>query len=270
MTAIPSVRGPDVSNHQRLVDWQAVAVSGMAFAFCKASEGTYYRDPYFAGNWAGIKAAGLKRGAYQFARPSSGSPDAEAALFLDQVDRAGGAQPGDMLVLDLEDEQYRGGGPYGSAGAWALGFCEYLEAATGFLPIVYWATWYRPADIAALPALSRYPLWLASYRATMPPAPAPWQRIAFWQYTSSGRVPGVNGDCDVNLFNGPAEHLALYGKPSSESVPSDDQAELIAAYEMALKTLRDETLPAAIRDAESSLAALREAQRICRQMVGER
>lgn len=219
--ALPS--GIDVSNYQRVVNWESVAAAGHVFAFAKASEGTYYRDPYFGGNWAGIKAAGLYRGAYHFARPSSGLPEDEAAYFLDAVARAGGLETGDMLVLDLEDEQYHGGGPYGSAGNWALGFCQYIEAAVGFSPLVYWATWYRPADIAATPELGEYGLWLAAYTQPMPPAPDPWLFIAFWQFTSSGRVPGVSGDCDVNQFNGTADRIPLYGKPGTVDPPDPNE-----------------------------------------------
>jgi GH25 family lysozyme M1 (1,4-beta-N-acetylmuramidase) len=235
MTTASLPRGIDVSNHQQVVAWSQVAAAGYRFAFAKASEGTYFNDRYFAGNWSGIKAAGLYRGAYHFARPSSGTPDAEAAFFLAAVTRAGGLETGDMLVLDLEDEQYHGGGPYGSAGAWALGFCQYIEAAVGFAPLIYWATWYRPADIAATPELGKYPLWLAAYRATMPPAPAPWEVISFWQFTSSAGVPGVSGPCDANVFNGAADRIPLLGKPGAV-----DPVDPMPAIRAHLLTARDE------------------------------
>lgn len=206
----------DVSNHQGIVSWDAVAASGIVGAFSKCTEGAYYRDPYFSRNWSEMKRVNLLKGAYHFARPSSGTPDAEAAYFLDAVDRAGGLETGDILVLDLEDTNYHGGGSYGSAGAWALGFCQYLEEAVGFAPVVYWAPWYRPDDIAAVADLANYPLWIAAYQVTMPPAPAPWSVVSFWQHSSTGRVPGVNGDCDLNVFNGPADRIALLGKPAPE------------------------------------------------------
>lgn len=123
-----------------------------------------------------------------------------------------------MLVLDLEDEDYHGGGPYQNAGNWALGFCEYLKAAVGFSPIVYWATWYLPDHVHPIRELSEYPLWLAAYQQTIPPIPAPWEMISFWQFTSSGRVPGIVGDCDINVFNGLPDRIHLLGKPDDTPI----------------------------------------------------
>jgi hypothetical protein len=53
----------------------------------------------------------------------------------------------------------------------------------------------------------------------MPDPPAPWDTIAFWQYSSSGRVPGIDGDVDMNIFNGPSDRIVLYGKPGYEPAP---------------------------------------------------
>ena len=217
--------GIDVSNHQGWINWQAVAESGGAsFAFMKATEGTYYNDTWFARNWLQAAEWDIPRGAYHFARPSRGLPEQEAQFFLNTVLNTGPLREGDMLVLDMEDEQYHGGGPYGSAGAWSLGFLQYLEAAVGFRPIFYWATWYRLLDIQAVPELGQYPLWLASYQALMPMVPAPWDILSFWQYTSSGHMPGVQGDCDLNEFNGRWENIKLLGKPGEgQPQPPDPQ-----------------------------------------------
>lgn len=236
-SALP--RGIDVSNWQGVVDWPAVAADGIRFAFAKATEGTFFNDPYFARNWAGAKAAGLVRGAYHFARPSASTPDAEAAFFLAAVERAGGLKVGDILVLDIEDEKYLRGGSYGTAGKWSLGFCRYIEAAVGFKPIVYTGPWYISSrGFADTPELAEFGLWLAAYQPSMPAAPAPWPLVAFWQFTSKGRVRGVAGDCDVNVFNGAPDRIAAYGKPArpepkpepptSEPPTSEPTVELLA------------------------------------------
>ena len=63
--------------------------------------------------------------------------------------------------------------------------------------------------------LGEYGLWLASWgRSTMPPAPAPWQFVAFWQYSSTESVPGIPGEVDADYFNGPEQNIPLYGIPS--------------------------------------------------------
>lgn len=58
--------GIDVSAHQHLVDWRAVAADGITFAYIKASEGGDFTDVRFERNWREADAAGLDRGAYHF------------------------------------------------------------------------------------------------------------------------------------------------------------------------------------------------------------
>ena len=71
------LEGIDVSAYQGAIDWRAVARAGKKFAFIRVSDGAAYTDPRFASNWAGARAAGLTRGAYQFFRPTE-SPLAQA------------------------------------------------------------------------------------------------------------------------------------------------------------------------------------------------
>ena len=50
----------------------------------------------------------------------------------------------------------------------------------------------------------KYPLWLADYQNTEFVLPVPWQRSSWsiWQHTDKGRVVGIEGDVDLNRFNG--------------------------------------------------------------------
>lgn len=64
-----TVKGIDVyhgDNNGQPINWMAVKTGGMSFAFAKATESTNFTDPEFATNWAGMKSAGLVRGAYHF------------------------------------------------------------------------------------------------------------------------------------------------------------------------------------------------------------
>lgn len=223
MTSPTQVRGIDVSNHQGWIDWAKVAQSGVEFAFIKATEGLYFNDPWFARNWDQALEHDLYRGAYHFARPSLSAPDKEAQFFLHTIQNAGPLQPGDMLVLDMEDVDYTSGGPYGSAEAWSLGFLEYVEDAVGFKPIFYSGSWYLESRGINDEDLSEYPLWLAAYQTTMPPAPQPWKVLSFWQYADDATIFGVSGLCDVNLFNGSLERLPLLGLPDVEPIPPTTQ-----------------------------------------------
>jgi GH25 family lysozyme M1 (1,4-beta-N-acetylmuramidase) len=158
------INGIDVSDWQRIVDWPAVAAAGCRFAVCKATEGARFADWTLARNWAGAKAAGLRHGAYHFARPDAGDPIAQADSYLDTVVAAGGWAPGDLPARDLEDGA-------GDLAAWALAWLARVEARCGCPPLFYSGRWSTgPHGLEGLAALGRYPLWLASYPGGIPSA----------------------------------------------------------------------------------------------------
>lgn len=210
-TGLP--QGCDVASYQGNPNWDAVKASGIAFAFSKVTEDTGYTNPTFRRNWSEMKRVGIIRGAYHFARPEVNDAKGEADYFLDQIDAAGGLQTGDMLALDLEAGA-------GDLGPWTLAFLRHCEARAGFKPLIYTGTWFSgPHNLAAYPDLGQYGLWLAAYQSTMPAAPPPWTTVAFWQYSDKGQVPGINGDVDLNVFNGDLSRMAFYGKPGAVIPP---------------------------------------------------
>jgi len=207
-------KGVDVASYQGNPDWVAVAASGITFAFTKLSEDNGYINPYFERNWVAIKAAGLYRGVYHFARPQGQDAETEARYFLDNLFTHGGALDyGDMIVLDIEAGA-------GDLGHWVLKWLQYVENYVGFKPLVYTGAWFAgPHNFAAVPELAEYGLWIAAYQDEMPFAFAPWLNVAFWQYTSKGQVPGIGGDVDMNVFNGDVNHIPMYGLRPSEEPP---------------------------------------------------
>jgi lysozyme len=85
---------------------------------------------------------------------------------------------------------------------------EAMEARTGKRPVIYTdANFYR--EILADGPFHDYPFWL---RATASPPEQIYQRRpwTFWQFTATGRVPGITGDVDRNVFNGTAEEWARW------------------------------------------------------------
>jgi GH25 family lysozyme M1 (1,4-beta-N-acetylmuramidase) len=97
--ATSNPEGPDVSHYQSTIDWAKVKSHGAEFAMAKATEGVSYKDPSFAANWKGMKAAGIKvRGAYHFGHPNDNTK-AQVDYFLGMVGSTGA---GDFLVLDIE------------------------------------------------------------------------------------------------------------------------------------------------------------------------
>lgn len=216
-------RGIDVSNHQQSINWPSVAAAGVKFAFIKATEGRTYRDPWYAQNVAGARAAGILVGAYHFARLNSG-----------EVDHFLSADPSPLSldlppVLDLEV-------PLSPAGnEWADRFLDRLAVgwAGPSRPILYTGLSYPPGISHS--RLSRWPLWLASYTAGQaidpdptvipsPSTPRPW---AVWQYTGTGRVPGITGNADENVAD-PA-WLAQFTTEEHDMFTDKDRAVLVKA-----------------------------------------
>ena len=190
--------GIDVSHFQGHVDWQAVKAAGCAFAFAKATEGAGLTDPFFASNWAGMKAAGLLRGAYHFYRAQQPAAE-QAAHFLSSVQ----FEPGDLPpVLDIEvNDGVTGQSLVGGVQTWL----DAVEPAAGVTPILYTNTPFWDAHFSD--QFSQYPLWIAHYGPVPSPLPRGWTDWTLWQYSQSLHINGVNGAADHDYFNGPLTQL---------------------------------------------------------------
>lgn len=185
--------GVDVSEFQGEVDWARVKAGGLVFAFTKATQGTSEVDPRFAANWAGIRAAGLVRGAYHFLDPDE-DPAAQAEHFLATVR----LEPGDLApMLDVEVTE---GMSVGTLDESVQTWLAKVAAATGVQPILYSDLSFLDRDLAK--GFGAYLLWIADYSPKPPTAPAPWTALTFWQYSDSGRVSGIDGQVDRDRYQG--------------------------------------------------------------------
>ncbi|HEU0029068.1 MAG TPA: GH25 family lysozyme [Kofleriaceae bacterium] len=195
------MKGVDVSYYQGTIDWPAAKADGVEFAFTRVSDGLTFEDPKFETNWSAIKANGMLRGAYQFFRPNQ-DPIAQADLLLQKIGTLG---PGDLPpVIDVEVDG--GLGPSAVASA-VRKWVDHVTAAIGRPPIIYTGFYFWRDQVGA-PDLTTSPLWHAQYTtADCPNIAPPWTDWAFWQFTSSGRVAGIDGNVDTNRFNGTREQL---------------------------------------------------------------
>jgi lysozyme len=210
--------GPDVARYQHPsgapINWRQVADSGAAFAFVKATESTSYTNPYFADDYAAAHDAGLARSAYHYARPTSDLKTArdQADFFVRTAGRAD--QKGDLpLTLDIEQS---GGLAPAQLVAWTHAFVDEMTVLTSRPVLIYTYPYFWQHAMGDTSDFADLPLWIASYRSGGPKEPLPggWSSWTFWQYTSSGRIPGIPARVDRSKFAGTAEELAALADPT--------------------------------------------------------
>ncbi len=207
-----TVAGIDVSYWQGAIDWSAVAGAGIDFAIARVSHGLGTIDTRFDANWAGIRANGLVRGAYQYFEPTQDAL-AQANLLIDLM---GPLEPGDLPpVLDLEEADGRTPAELSEMSRIWL---TRVEEATGRKPMIYTGKYFWRDSVGSLD-FGDNPLWIAQWGPVCPDLPAPWTRWAFHQTSATGRVAGISGDVDTNLFNGSLADLMAFGV--GESVCGD-------------------------------------------------
>lgn len=200
-----SILGIDVSKWQGDVNWELVYAQGKVFAYVKATEGMTYTDPYFTKNIEEGIQSGVIMGAYHFARPDNNTAIEDATNFLNQAKICIG---NNFLppVLDLENPNSTTDittiFTSSELSNWIIQWCEKIEIETGVRPIIYTNSYiakYLENKI------SQYGLWIAK-PGTSPSTPP--NNLGIWddwnikQYSWEGSVLGINGNVDLNIFNG--------------------------------------------------------------------
>ena len=205
--------GIDVSHFQQDIDWKQVRRVGVAFAFIKASEGSAVADPMFARNWSNSKAARILRGAYHFFRPQV-DPLAQAQFFLRRLK----SDPGELPpVLDVE--VLTGPTVPEQALADARKWMDAVTAEVGRKAILYTGSAFWRNTLKNSTAFADHPLWVAHYTSgPNPVVPTAWPKWTFWQFSQQGKVAGVTGNVDLDIFNGSATDLENFCGTASPSL----------------------------------------------------
>jgi lysozyme len=210
----------DISAYQHAgepIDWAVLATHGIRFVAIKASEGTYYLNPYYASDATHAAAAGLLVMPYVFANPGRDGGVATANFAARTVGTRGGSArlP---LVVDLENDPYKKATDCYGLGipamiAWIAGFTRRASALTGRWPTIYTtADWWQECT-GSTRRFSHDPLWLAAFGGTAPTVPSPWQNWTFWQYDNAGSLPGI-GNTDLDYYQ-PTDGLPALRAPAA-------------------------------------------------------
>ena len=194
-----AVRGVDVAWYQGEIDWPRLKENGIAFAFIKATEGADHLDRNFMRNWHGARAAGIPTGAYHFYYFCRTARE-QAEWFIRNVPRSENALP---PVLDMEWNGHSETCPIRVPREKALQemrvFLRIMERHYGQKPIIYSTVDFQ--DGVLKDEFNDYDHWLRSVARHVEDV-HPTRDWRFWQYTATGRVPGVDHNIDLNVFDG--------------------------------------------------------------------
>jgi GH25 family lysozyme M1 (1,4-beta-N-acetylmuramidase) len=188
----------DLSNNNGTPDFGRIKAAGIEGVWLKASEGVSFVDQTFHTRALAARKAGLRVGAYHFARPDVNSLHAgdEAEAFCRVVSTAGVGRRDLRPVLDYERLR-----PRGANETWIRDWNHTVRKRLGVGPLFY----SYPALVSSLQLKTPvgYGLWLASYGrddGTEHPftVPAPWRKTVAHQFTSRATVAGAPGLVDLS------------------------------------------------------------------------
>ena len=198
LSAGSGTMGIDVSKWNGSIDWNAVKNSGVSYVIIRcgyrgSTTGALIEDPMFRSNIKGAKAAGLKVGAYFFTQAvNEVEAVEEASMAVSLVSAYGLNYP---IFLDVESSGGRADGiSKDTRTAVCKAFCATVQNS-GYNAGVYAnKTWFTEKINTS--SLAGCKIWLAQYAST-PTYTA--TRYDMWQYSSKGKVSGINGNVDMNI-----------------------------------------------------------------------
>jgi lysozyme len=184
--------GIDISHHQGDIDWDHLLVNNrydtlIKFVYCKATEGTNHIDRNWQKNRAKLKKLRIAHGAYHFFSPNQPVME-QANHFLNQWQKTDEDLP---PVLDVETAGTSTASLITAMKIWL----QQVERKTGMRPIIYTSLHFFETkfkqDFAA------YKFWIAAY--SRKPVALEDSRVIHWQYSETGKLPGINELVDFNV-----------------------------------------------------------------------
>ena len=192
-----AIHGIDISHYQGEINWDKLSdatIDGfpLKFVIVKSTEGSSGVDENFNDNFYQAREYGFIRGAYHFWSNKS-SARVQANFFLKQVHLEEGDLP---PVLDVEHKpKNRSIEDFQRD---VLTWLHIVEDKYHVKPIIY--TYYKfKEQYLSAPVFDDYPYWIAHYYVEKVEYKGKWK---FRQHTDAGRLDGIRGYVDLNIFNG--------------------------------------------------------------------
>ena len=183
--------GIDVSEWQRGVDWKEVKDEGVEFAILRCGFGRHSHqvDSYFEENYKNAKAAGMPVGTYHYSYATTVEKAEQEADFC--LSLLKGKQFEYPIAFDIEDSTQTSLSMKQISDI-IRAFCTKLEKA-GYYVVLYSYKSFLESKVDA-DCKKRFDVWLAHFveKTTYK------GQYGMWQYSSKGKVNGVNGNVDMN------------------------------------------------------------------------
>ena len=208
------IHGIDISHHQGRINWDKLKDEGMInkcpirFIMIKATEGATQSDENFHENFYQARENGFTRGAYHFYSVHSPA-EQQAYNFLKVAKLENGDLP---PVLDVEhkpknqtDAEFK---------ASVLQWLDIMEKHYQVKPIIYTYFKFKMRYLSDS-IFNDYPYWIAHYYVDSLEYKGSWK---FWQHTDAGRLPGIKGNVDFNIYNGSYYDLRQMTIGSQETI----------------------------------------------------
>lgn len=209
-----AIKGIDISTFQRNVDYTKVKKDGIKYAILRIGYTGYgagkkqAKDEMFEAHYKGCKNAGIHIGGYFFGRGTSAAEGKREAEYVLSV--IGDKKFDYPIFYDTEDTYYQAKASKAANTAACIAFCDTIKKA-GYKTGIYASkSWFN--DRLNDADLEKYDHWVAQYYTRCTYA----GEKTMWQYTSSGKVNGINGNVDMN------ECYVDYAKDSKKEEPKKE------------------------------------------------
>ena len=186
-------RGIDVSEWQGEIDFARVKEAGIEIVYIRAGQGFSYEDAEFERNYTEARRNGLKIGVYHYMTARSVEDARLQAQFFASL--ISGKQIDCRLAMDFESF---GSLSRSQINEIAVAYMDELKRLTGKEVVVYSNTY--DATYVFNSEVAREPLWVAQYGVNEPQDNGNWGNWIGYQYSSSGRVNGINGNVDLDEY----------------------------------------------------------------------
>ena len=185
------MKGIDISNNDGHIDFNAVKNSGVEVIIMKATEGVDYVDPMLETYYNQVKDKGFNIGFHHFMSEKT-DPVRQAEDFWNSIKNK---EFNVIPTLDIEVNNY--GRSAREITDRCLSFINRFKEVSGYDCMIYTGGYFGRDNLDS--RIKIYKGWIAHYGVNQPMETG--FTVVGHQYTETGRIPGVNCNCDVNNFN---------------------------------------------------------------------